>query len=134
MDLYDERFVERVVLEVINEDLIIILKDVFQVLECFGGLYQEAYGGLQLDRIVDGVDTSPEADLVNSLAIVPIENSFYSDMLVDQEKSATDQFSTLDVDGSDVNILAFGDHRAAVSSNFFVRASVQSVVGLWVFT
>jgi hypothetical protein len=126
--------VERVVLEVINEDLIIILKDVFQVLECYGGLYQETNGGLQLNRTIDGVDISPEADLVNSLAIVLVENSFCSDMLVDQEKSATDQFSTLDVNGSDVNILAFGDHKAAISRNFFVWAFVQSVVGLWVFT
>ena len=121
------------VLEVINECLIIILKDVFQVLECCGGLYQET-NGLQLDRTTDGVDISREADLANSLAIVPVENSFCSDTLVDQEKSATDEFiSTLDVDGLDVNILTFGDHRVGVSRNFFVWEFVQSVVGLWVF-
>jgi hypothetical protein len=68
------------VLQVINENLNIILKDVFKVLECSGGLFQETNGGLELARTTVGVDISSEADLANALAIVPVENSFCSDM------------------------------------------------------
>ncbi|GMY31997.1 increased dna methylation 1 [Fagus crenata] len=68
------------VLQVINENLNIILKHVFKVLECSGGLFQETNGGLELARTDVGVDISSEADLANALAIVPIENSFCSDM------------------------------------------------------
>ncbi len=101
------------VLEVINENLNIILKEVFQALECSGGLFQETNGGLELARTAVGVDIRPKADLANSLAIVPFENSLCSDMLVDQEKSATDEFiSTLDIDRSDVNILADSHGKA----------------------
>uniref|UniRef100_A0A2N9HPP2 N-acetyltransferase domain-containing protein n=1 Tax=Fagus sylvatica TaxID=28930 RepID=A0A2N9HPP2_FAGSY len=101
------------VLEVINENLNIILKEVFQALECSGGLFQETNGGLELARTAVGVDIRPKADLANSLAIVPFENSLCSDMLVDQEKSATDEFiSTLNVDRSDVNILADSHGKA----------------------
>ena len=68
------------VLQVINENLNIILKHVFKVLECSGGLFQETNGALELARTDVGVDISSEADLADALAIVPVENSFCSDM------------------------------------------------------
>ncbi len=80
---------------------------VFKVLECSGGLFQETNGALELARTDVGVDISSEADLANALAIVLVENSFCSDMQVDQEKFAMDEF----ISTFDVNILADSDVR-----------------------
>ncbi|XP_059429329.1 uncharacterized protein LOC132163159 [Corylus avellana] len=100
---------KKLVWEVIDENLNIILKYVFQDLDHSVGLLQETNGGLELARTADDVDMSPEADLVNSHAIVPVENSWCSDLLVDQGNSAMDKLnSTLDVE-SDMNLLTESD-------------------------
>ena len=109
---------KKLVWEVIDENLNIILKYVFQDLDHSVGLLQETNGGLELARTADDVNMNPEADLANSHAIVPVENSWCSDLLVDQGNSAMDKLnSTLDVE-SDMNLLTESDvhsHDNAVS-------------------
>ncbi|KAM3739421.1 hypothetical protein ACB098_08G023000 [Castanea mollissima] len=101
---------KELVLEVINENLNIIINDVFQVLVCSEGLFQETNGVLESARTAVNVDISPGADLANSLAIVPVENSVCSNTLVDEEKCATAELiSTLDINGSGTNTLADSD-------------------------
>ncbi|XP_040991893.1 uncharacterized protein LOC121238885 isoform X1 [Juglans microcarpa x Juglans regia] len=97
---------KELMLEVIDENLSIILKDVFWVFNPWG-LLQETSGGLVSARTTVEVDMSPEANLANSLAIVPVENELCSDSFIDQEKPSVDGlFSTLDVDESDIKLLA----------------------------
>jgi hypothetical protein len=96
---------KKLVWEVIDENFNIFLKYVFQDLDRSVGLLQEGNGGLELGRTADDVDMSPEADLANSHAIVPVENSWCSGLLVDQGNSAMDKLnSTLGVE-SDMNLL-----------------------------
>ncbi|KAB1224878.1 hypothetical protein CJ030_MR1G008848 [Morella rubra] len=96
---------KELMLEVIDENLNIILKDVLQFLDHSGGLSQEPSG--QLESARTAADTSPEATLVNSHAIFPIENDLSADSLAGQEKSVVRELIfPLDANGSDTNISA----------------------------
>ncbi|KAG2669946.1 hypothetical protein I3760_14G059900 [Carya illinoinensis] len=105
-------------LEVIDDNLSIILNDVFQVFDHSVSLLQETSGGLKSARTHVDTDTSPESNLDYSHAIVLVED-LCSDPFIDQEKPPMDEsFSALDADEVDMNLLADSDvpcHNKAVS-------------------